>query len=66
MLKLLFVALPAVAAGSFYVTERSFGWLLQVNLLVLLEQAAQGVGYMHSRHVIHGDLNVRLVEDEGS
>eukprot|EP00775_Hariotina_reticulata_P004757 gene4757-5007_t len=33
-----------------------------VNLLVLLEQAAQGMAYTHTRHVVHGDLNVSLVK----
>lgn len=40
-------------------------WLPQVNLLVLLEQAAQGMAYTHTRHVVHGDLNVSLVKGGG-
>lgn len=32
---------------------------IQVNLLSLLEGAAEGLAHLHMHHIVHGDLNVR-------
>lgn len=34
--------------------------LLQIGLMLLLKDAAQGLLYLHRRNVVHGDFNVSV------